>query len=241
MADYLVCSEGKLFGYEGRHTIFLHSFHWRVGLEPSAGFVILERRVAATSSERTSTQTPSQGYDGKPHIPFKRHPMTIDQDLEKIALQEKRLQFTHFDSGTAWAIGSALKQAAEKRHAAVAIDIRFHGHPLFYYALPGSTPDNWDWIRRKRNVAMRFHRSSYAVGLKHEKAHTTLQSTLGLDLKDYATHGGCFPIFLVGTGCVGTITVSGLPQRADHSLVASVLQEYLQLTNEDLALDSPAT
>jgi uncharacterized protein (UPF0303 family) len=38
---------------------------------------------------------------------------------------------------------------------------------------------------------------------------------------------------------VGTITASGLPQRDDHNLVVSVLQDYLQLTGEDLALDSP--
>ncbi len=86
---------------------------------------------------------------------------------------------------------------------------------------------------------MRYHRSSYAVGLKHERAGTTLQGTIGLDLRDYSTHGGCFPINVFGTGCVGTITVSGLPQREDHALVVSVLQDYLQVSGEDLALDPP--
>jgi uncharacterized protein (UPF0303 family) len=166
--------------------------------------------------------------------------MTIDQDLEKIALQEKRLQFKHFDAEVAWTIGTALKAAAEKCNAPVAIDIQLHGFPLFSYSMTGTTPDNWEWIRRKRNTVMRYHRSSYAIGLKHERAKTTLQGTTGLDLRDYSTHGGCFPIFVIGTGCVGTITVSGLPQREDHALVASVLQEYLQLTGEDLALDPPA-
>jgi len=165
--------------------------------------------------------------------------MNIDQDLKKIALQEKRLQFEHFDSEVAWAVGTALKAAAEKRQVAVAIDIQLHGHPLFSYAMPGTTPDNLDWIRRKRNVVMRYHRSSYAIGLKHERAQTTLQGGTGLDPKDYSTHGGCFPILLVGTGCVGTITVSGLPQRDDHALVVSVLQNYLHLAGEDLALDAP--
>jgi uncharacterized protein (UPF0303 family) len=103
----------------------------------------------------------------------------------------------------------------------------------------GTTPDNWEWIRRKRNVVMRYHRSSYAIGLKHERAGTTLQDATGLDLRDYSTHGGCFPVMLAGTGCIGTITVSGLPQREDHSLVVSVLQEYLELTGENLALDPP--
>ena len=166
--------------------------------------------------------------------------MTIDQDMEKIALQEKRLQFTHFDAEVAWTIGTALKAAAEKRNAPVAIDIQLHGFSLFSYAMTGTTPDNWEWVRRKRNVVMRYHRSSYAIGLKHERAKTTLQGTTCLDLRDYSTHGGCFPIFVVGTGCVGTVTVSGLPQREDHELVVSVFQSYLQLTDEDLALDPPA-
>ncbi len=165
--------------------------------------------------------------------------MTIDQDLEKIALQEKRLQFKHFDAAVAWAVGTALKASAEERGVAVAIDIQLHGYPLFAYAMAGTTPDNWDWIRRKRNVVQRYHRSSYAIGLTHQRAQTTLQEKAGLELKDYAPHGGCFPILLQGTGCVGTITASGLPQRDDHNLVVSVLQDYLQLTGEDLALDSP--
>jgi uncharacterized protein (UPF0303 family) len=167
--------------------------------------------------------------------------MTIDQDLDKIALQEKRLQFKHFDSQTAWELGTALRAAAEKRNAPLAVDIQLHGFPLFSYALPGTTPDNWEWIRRKRNVAMRYHRSSYAIGLKHERANTTLQTATGLDLRDYSSNGGCFPITVEGTSCIGTITVSGLPQREDHNLVVAVLQEYLQLTGEDLALDAAAT
>ncbi len=164
--------------------------------------------------------------------------MNIDHDLEKITLQEKLLQFQHFDSEVAWAIGTALKSIAEKRQLSIAFDIQLHGFPLFSFSMPGTAPDNWDWIRRKRNVVMRFHRSSYAIGLKHRRDHTSLQDVAGLDLKDYATHGGCFPILLASTGCVGTITVSGLPQREDHSLVVSVLQDYLHLSAEDLALDA---
>jgi uncharacterized protein (UPF0303 family) len=166
--------------------------------------------------------------------------MSIDHDIEKILLQEKRLQFKQFDSETAWAIGTALKVAAEKRKVSVAIDIQMQGMPLFCFAMPGITPDNWDWIRRKRNVVMRYQRSSYAIGLKYERAKTTLHAATGLELKDFAPHGGCFPILLAGTGCVGTIAVSGLPQRDDHALVVEVLLDYLHLQREDLALD-PAT
>jgi uncharacterized protein (UPF0303 family) len=164
--------------------------------------------------------------------------VSIEHDLERIALQEKRLQFKHFDARVAWELGCALKAAAERRNVAVAMDIQLSGQALFSYAMPGTTPDNWEWVRRKRNVVMRYHRSSYAIGLKHERDRTTLHEKTGLELKDYAPHGGCFPILLEGTGCVGTITVSGLPQRDDHALVVAVLQEYLKLTGEDLALPS---
>ncbi|HEU0369473.1 MAG TPA: heme-degrading domain-containing protein, partial [Candidatus Acidoferrum sp.] len=145
----------------------------------------------------------------------------IEQDLQKIALQEKRLQFTEFNAAVAWELGARLRSAALQRGAAIAIDIQLHGHLLFACSMPGTTPDNWEWIRRKRNVVMRYHRSSYAIGLKHALAGSTLEGTTGLDLRDYSTHGGCFPILLAGTGCVGTIAVSGLPQREDHSLVVS--------------------
>jgi len=161
-------------------------------------------------------------------------------DLERIALQEQRLQFERFDATTAWILGLRLKEAAEKHGVAVAIDIQLHGQPLFFYAMPGTTPDNVDWIRRKRNVVLRFQRSSYAVGLYLQQQGTTLESRSGIDARDYAPHGGCFPLNLIGTGCVGTITVSGLPQRQDHELVVEVLAELLGQSLAELALEEPS-
>jgi len=158
------------------------------------------------------------------------------QDLERIALQEQRLQFERFDATTAWTLGARLKDAAEARGFAVAIDIQLHGQPLFFYAMPGTTPDNVDWIRRKRNVVMRFQRSSYAVGLQLQQQQTTLEKQLHVDPRDYAAHGGCFPLNLIGTGCIGTITVSGLPQRQDHELVVEVLAGLLGQPLAELAL-----
>lgn len=165
--------------------------------------------------------------------------MTIEHDLARIMLQEERLQFERFDPTTAWTIGTRLKTIAEARNVAVTIDIQLHGRPLFFYTMPKTGPDNGDWVRRKRNVVLRYHRSSYAVGLQLEHEQTTLSEQLGLDMRDYAAHGGCFPIVLRGTGCIGTITVSGLPQRVDHELVIEVLAEVLKQPYAELALDEP--
>ena len=160
-------------------------------------------------------------------------------DLERIALQEQRLRFERFDATTAWTLGMRLKAAAEAHGVAVAIDIQLHGQPLFFYAMPGTTPDNVDWIRRKRNVVLRFHRSSYAIGLQLQQQQSTLEAKIGVDARDYAPHGGCFPLNLHGTGCIGTITVSGLPQRQDHELVVEVLADMLGQPLGELALDEP--
>jgi uncharacterized protein (UPF0303 family) len=149
--------------------------------------------------------------------------MGVSEDLERIAMQERELVFPSFDENTAWELGSALRLLAVEMGLAVVIDVRRFGQPLFYTALEGTTPDNVEWVRRKNNVLARFHRSSYAVGLKLKLKGETLEEQSGLPLIDYATHGGCFPITVSGAGVVGSVTVSGLPQRADHELVVEAL------------------
>jgi uncharacterized protein (UPF0303 family) len=103
--------------------------------------------------------------------------------------------------------------------------------------MPGTTPVNADWARRKRNVAELMARSSYAVGLELAQKQTSLEEQNGLPLRDYATHGGSFPLLVRGVGAVGAITVSGLPQRDDHAMIVTVLAERLGHSLADLALD----
>jgi uncharacterized protein (UPF0303 family) len=149
--------------------------------------------------------------------------MGVSEDLERIDIQERELVFPRFDEETAWELGSSLRTLATELGLAVVIDVRRFGQPLFYTALEGTTPDNVEWVRRKNNVVARFHRSSYAVGLRLKLKNETLQDQSGLPLADYATHGGAFPITVSGAGIVGSVTVSGLPQRADHELVVEAL------------------
>lgn len=158
-------------------------------------------------------------------------------DLDRIALQEERLVFDAFDATTAWLVGTRLKEAVEAIGKGVAIDIQLHGQPLFFFAMPGTTPDNVEWARRKRNVVLRYHRSSYAIGLELKQQQTTLTEKAGVDARDYATHGGSFPLRIRGTGCIGAITISGLPQRQDHSLIVQVLAEFLGQPPEAMKLE----
>jgi len=153
--------------------------------------------------------------------------MNIDNDLRRIALQERELQFDRFDLDAAWQLGSALRRMAADRKLGVVIDITLFSMQVFYAALEGATPDNPSWVRRKRNTVFRLFRSSYATGLSLLKQQTNLQAKLGLPDAEYAAHGGSFPIVVKGTGCIGAVTVSGLPQRDDHNLVVEALSEVL--------------
>jgi uncharacterized protein (UPF0303 family) len=161
--------------------------------------------------------------------------MSLSEDLARIALQERQLQFASFDEHTAWQLGSRLRTLAIERGLAVVIDIRRPAQPLFYSALPGTTPDNAEWVRRKSNVTFRFHRSSYAVGLEMEEKQSSLEAR-GLLSVDYATHGGSFPIRVQNAGLIAAVTVSGLPQRADHELAVEALCAELNQNYESLRL-----
>jgi uncharacterized protein (UPF0303 family) len=149
--------------------------------------------------------------------------MSLTQDLVVIARQEAELVFPEFDEEMAWKLGSRLRDTASKRFLPVAIEVRLFGRTLFYSALKGSTPDNAEWVRRKGNVVERFYRSSYAVGLELKHANSTLTEKYALPSADYAAHGGSFPIRVAGAGVIGSVTVSGLPQRDDHELVVETL------------------
>lgn len=162
--------------------------------------------------------------------------MSIKKDLAKIAIQEERLQFQDFDADTAWKLGNRLKANAETRGVAVTIEIRVGKETIFFFAMQGAKPENADWARRKRNVVNLLWRSSYAVGLSLQEEETSLEAKLGLPLRDYTAHGGSFPIRVVGVGTIGTVTVSGLPQRDDHAMLVEELAGMLGVPLSEVAL-----
>jgi uncharacterized protein (UPF0303 family) len=162
--------------------------------------------------------------------------MGLNEDLQRIAQQERELELPRLDSQMAWELGSSLRTMAAERGLPVVIDVRRFGQPLFYAAMDGTNPDNVEWVRRKSNVVARFHNSSYVAGLKERLKNETLTESQGLAIADYATHGGSFPLRVAGAGVVGSVTVSGLPQRADHELVVEALCAMLGKNYADLKL-----
>jgi len=163
--------------------------------------------------------------------------MDLEKDLKTIARQEDCFQTKHFNEATAWALGSRLRDMAEARGVAITIEVRLARETVFFCAMPGTSPSNADWARRKRNTVELLQRSSYRVGLDNALDGGTLESKMGLPLRDYADHGGSFPIRVEGSGCIGVVTVSGLPQREDHALAVEALAELCGVSLDGLRLD----
>lgn len=161
----------------------------------------------------------------------------LDKDLQRLALQEQLLVLERFDEATAWELGLSIKALCEARKQALTIEIRRAKETLFFYAMPGTTPNNAEWARRKRNTVDLLQRSSYSVGLAHQKDNSSLPQKTGVALADFAEHGGSFPIRVKGVGCVGTVTVSGVPQREDHAIVVEALAALCGVPLADVALD----
>jgi uncharacterized protein (UPF0303 family) len=151
------------------------------------------------------------------------------QALAAIEADEARLVFRSFSNADGLALGLALLEAARAAGHVLAVDVRrFCGaQVVFHAALDGAAPDLGHWVQRKSRVVERFHRSSWFMSRSLALKGRSLLDAYGLDERDFAPHGGSFPITVAGAGVVGAVTVSGLPQAQDHALVVAVLAAFL--------------
>ena len=153
--------------------------------------------------------------------------MDLQAEIERVRAQEAALLGAAFGAEQAWELGVALREAALAREVALCIEVRLSANTVFLCAMPGTSPSNADWLRRKRNVVELLGRSSYGVGLQMALEKTSLADKMGLPLRDYASHGGCLPLRDASGTVWGSVGVSGLPQLQDHELVVEVLGAML--------------
>jgi len=151
----------------------------------------------------------------------------MDAILQDLLQEEQELQFNRFDEQTAWEIGSKLVARASNANLSVTVDITRGAHQLFHASLPGTSADNDEWIKRKVRLVYRFGHSSFYMGQMLKQMGKNIEDVFLIPESEFAPHGGCFPIIIKGTGMVGTITVSGLPQEEDHQLVVGTIRAFL--------------
>ncbi len=144
--------------------------------------------------------------------------------LEDLIAEEKQIVIDRFDYGVAWEIGSHIQAEARRRNLPIAIEIAHGASPVFLAILPGATPDNSDWTRRKRAVAWRFHKSSLFMRLQAEARGWDFNQRFRLSATEFIASGGAVPIVVRNAGVVGTAAVSGLPDVEDHAMVVAALR-----------------
>lgn len=147
--------------------------------------------------------------------------------LKALLAQEHELQLQHFNNATAWELGNLIRLGAEKISAAVSIEVYAFEQVVFSYAMPGTSKDQQDWIRRKRQAVMRFGNSSYYLGQYNAAKNRDFEAIPHLDPKEYCAHGGSFPIRIKNGGIIGAVTVSGLPQETDHQLAVDAMRDIV--------------
>ena len=79
--------------------------------------------------------------------------------LKELEAQEQELQFTRFSNEDAVAVGMCLYETAKKNNLPVAIDVTRNGHQLFHLSMPGTSPDNDQWVARKIKLVNRMGRT----------------------------------------------------------------------------------
>ena len=162
--------------------------------------------------------------------------MSKADDIARIIEQERALVFAGFSEEAAFVIGSAIRDEGVRRNLTLVVDVRLWDRALFFAALPGTTADNAEWVRRKSNSVRLFHKSTYRMVLEKTFEDRIFPPSRALDPHDFVLAGGGFPISVAGVGVIGSVTVSGLPERDDHGVVVAAIAQYLQLDAAALAL-----
>jgi uncharacterized protein (UPF0303 family) len=145
------------------------------------------------------------------------------------AAQQEALLLNHLTAEDAMAIGQSILAVAREwvPGRPVAIHIERDDHPLFVFFMDGTGAGNADWIIKKKNVARRFGRSSWAVRLEFLERQANFQAETGLDPELFRAEGGAVPLFVRDQGRVGTVVVSGLEGWEDHAVAVGGLQRWM--------------
>jgi uncharacterized protein (UPF0303 family) len=150
-------------------------------------------------------------------------PLTSDDVLA----QERELVLPSLSNDDAVDLGLRLLRMARERDLPGLIEVRRGPLILFRAARPGVVLDNDAWVAGKARTVERFGHATLWHHLRGEETGIDFASRTGLPTDVFKAHGGGFPLCVAGTGMVGAVVVSGLPQREDHALVVEALRAHL--------------
>jgi uncharacterized protein (UPF0303 family) len=139
---------------------------------------------------------------------------------------QPRFDLPAFTRDDAIDLGLIAVELVRERAADLAVRIVLRGEEVFVAKLGTTGADNDPWLAGKAAVADRFGEPSLLVRRRHEAAGTPFDQRSDIDHDRLRAHGGSIPIFVSGE-LIGTITMSGEPDVADHAASAEAQRRFL--------------
>jgi uncharacterized protein (UPF0303 family) len=146
--------------------------------------------------------------------------------------EEEVLALPALTQEDALTIGQIAYEIGSTRDLAITIEVRLGEWTVFHASLPGSKPENDEWIARKARVVLASGHSTMHERVLSEETNVDWYELHKLPEKLHAVHGGGLPLNVIGKGLVGILLISGLPQVDDHLLGIEIITEYLARKGE---------
>lgn len=146
--------------------------------------------------------------------------------------EEEVLALPALTQEDALTIGQIAYEIGTTRDLAITIEVRLGEWNVFHASLPGSKPENDEWIARKARVVLASGHSTMHERVLSEETNVDWYEVHNLPEKLHAIHGGGLPLNVIGKGLVGILLISGLPQVDDHLLGIEIITEYLARKGE---------
>ena len=150
----------------------------------------------------------------------------------QLILEEEVLALPALSQSDALTIGQIAYEIGSTRDLAITIEVRLGEWTVFHASLPGSKPENDDWIARKARVVLASGHSTMHERVLSEETNVDWYEVHNLPETLHAIHGGGLPLNVIGNGLVGILLISGLPQVDDHLLGVEIITEYLARKGE---------
>lgn len=153
-----------------------------------------------------------------------------EQWLDILTEQEHQLRYPEFTRKMALDLGmEILRLAQESYHKSAAIRIVEDGTTIFAYKMDGTSSENDWWMDKKLSVSRMTDMSSLRSYVEAESGN--LHPGWEERPDNFATCGGCFPIFLSdGQRPWAYVLVSGMEHYEDHQIIADAMATQLNKT-----------
>lgn len=149
-----------------------------------------------------------------------------------LQLEAKTLVLPSLSQSEALEVGEIAYQLGRERALAITIEVQLREWPVFHVALPGTKPENDNWIARKARVVHATGNSTMYERVFAEENSFDWYAKNNLAEETHAIHGGGLPLNVNGLGLVGVLLISGLPQVQDHLLGVEIIAEFLARKGE---------